>query len=79
MKPDRIERDIVIAAPIERVWKVLTAPEHVGVWFGQGLGYIKGSFMTGHGFWTVMGALLIVIGVWRIVGGIRRRQNQPDH
>jgi uncharacterized protein YndB with AHSA1/START domain len=36
MKPDRIERDIVIAAPIERVWKVLTAPEHVGVWFGQG-------------------------------------------
>ena len=49
-----------------------------GVWFGQGLGYIKGSFMTGHGFWTVMGALLIVVGVWRIVGGIRRRPNQRD-
>lgn len=36
MKPDRIEREIVIAAPIERVWQVVTAPEHVGVWFGQG-------------------------------------------
>ena len=36
MKPDRIEREIVIAAPIERVWDVVTKPEHVGVWFGQG-------------------------------------------
>ncbi len=36
MKPDRIEREIVIAAPIERVWEVVTKPEHVGVWFGQG-------------------------------------------
>ena len=36
MKPDRIEREIVIAAPIDRVWQVVTAPEHVGVWFGQG-------------------------------------------
>jgi uncharacterized protein YndB with AHSA1/START domain len=36
VKPDRIEREIVIAAPIERVWEVVTAPEHVGVWFGDG-------------------------------------------
>lgn len=36
MKPDRIEREIVIAAPIDRVWDVVTKPEHVGVWFGQG-------------------------------------------
>lgn len=33
---DRIEREISIAAPIERVWAVLTEPEHVGTWFGQG-------------------------------------------
>jgi uncharacterized protein YndB with AHSA1/START domain len=33
---DRIERDILIAAPIERVWAVITEPEHVGVWFGNG-------------------------------------------
>jgi uncharacterized protein YndB with AHSA1/START domain len=33
---DRIEREIQIAAPVERVWAVLTQPEHVGQWFGQG-------------------------------------------
>ncbi|MGW9170248.1 SRPBCC family protein [Streptomyces decoyicus] len=33
---DRIEREISIAAPVERVWAVLTEPEHVGAWFGQG-------------------------------------------
>jgi uncharacterized protein YndB with AHSA1/START domain len=36
MTPDRIEREITIAAPVERVWAVLTEPEHVGTWFGQG-------------------------------------------
>jgi uncharacterized protein YndB with AHSA1/START domain len=35
MVPDRIERDIMIAAPIERVWAVITEPEHVGRWFGD--------------------------------------------
>ena len=49
-----------------------------GVWFGQGLGWIKGSFMTGHGFWTAVGAILIAVGVWRIVSGLRRRQKQPE-
>ena len=36
MQKDRIEQEIVIAAPIERVWAVLTEPAHVGRWFGQG-------------------------------------------
>lgn len=36
MTADRIEREISIAAPVERVWAVLTEPEHVGSWFGQG-------------------------------------------
>jgi uncharacterized protein YndB with AHSA1/START domain len=36
MTPDRIEREITIAAPVEHVWAVLTEPEHVGAWFGQG-------------------------------------------
>ena len=35
--PDRIERDVLIAAPIERVWAVLTEPKLVGIWFGQGV------------------------------------------
>ncbi|MFE9425190.1 SRPBCC domain-containing protein [Kitasatospora sp. NPDC006697] len=33
---DRICREIAIAAPVERVWAVLTTPEHIGRWFGTG-------------------------------------------
>ncbi len=36
MHADRIEQEIVIAAPVERVWAVLSEPEHVGRWFGHG-------------------------------------------
>src|SRR5215207_7630042 len=36
MTKDRIEREIVINAPLQRVWAVLTEPKHVGTWFGQG-------------------------------------------
>lgn len=45
-----------------------------GVWFGQGLGYIKGSFMTGQDFWTVVGAALIVVGLFLIVSALNRRR-----
>lgn len=30
---DRIEREIVVAAPAERLWELLTRPEHIGRWF----------------------------------------------
>jgi uncharacterized protein YndB with AHSA1/START domain len=36
MGTDRIEREIVISAPVSRVWAVVTEPQHVGVWFGTG-------------------------------------------
>ncbi|HEX6367572.1 MAG TPA: SRPBCC family protein [Longimicrobium sp.] len=35
MVPEQIEREVVIAAPVERVWDVITQPEHVGSWFGD--------------------------------------------
>ncbi len=35
MTPDRIEREITIAAPPERVWSVITEAEHVGSWFAD--------------------------------------------
>ena len=35
MVPDQIERDITIAAPVERVWELITRPEHLGRWFGD--------------------------------------------
>ena len=36
MDSDRIERDVYIAAPVSRVWEVMTEPKHVGMWFGNG-------------------------------------------
>ena len=35
MVPERIEREIVIKAPREIVWSVITEPEHVGRWFSD--------------------------------------------
>lgn len=35
MVPEQIEREVMVAAPIERVWSVVTQPEHVGSWFGD--------------------------------------------
>ena len=37
------------------------------VWIGQGLGYIKGSFMTGDMKWFWIGCALVVVGV--VLGG----------
>jgi hypothetical protein len=34
-----------------------------GVFFGQGIGVIHGSFMTGEAVWAVIGALLVAAGV----------------
>src|ERR1700726_5022721 len=33
MVPPRIEREIVIDAPVEVVWSVVTEPEHISGWF----------------------------------------------
>ena len=42
-----------------------------GVWFMQGIGVLKGSVMTGETFWTVVGVILIGLGVRIIVRGRR--------
>ena len=33
---NRVEKEILINASIDRVWQVLTDPVHVGNWFGKG-------------------------------------------
>lgn len=43
-----------------------------GVWTGQGLGYITGSFMTGERLWTSIGILCVIGGIVLIVLGVRR-------
>jgi uncharacterized protein YndB with AHSA1/START domain len=33
--PDRIEREVLVDAPLDVVWSVITEPEHVGRWFSD--------------------------------------------
>ena len=42
-------------------------------WIGQGLGYIKGSFMTGAMQWFWIGLVCAVVGAGLLVFSIRRR------
>lgn len=35
MVADKIEREITIAAPVERVWSILTEAEHIHGWFAD--------------------------------------------
>jgi len=44
-----------------------------GVWIVQGLGFLKGSFMTGEPFWAWMGAVAALVGLPLILRGARRR------
>jgi len=43
-----------------------------GVWFGQGIGAIHGSFMTGQALWAIIGAIAVFFGVSLLVGTRRR-------
>jgi hypothetical protein len=44
-----------------------------GAWIGQGLGYIKGSFMTGAMQWFWIGLACAVVGAGLFVFSVRRR------
>lgn len=46
------------------------------VWIGQGLGYIKGSFMTGDPKWFVIGIAVAIVGAGLSVGAWRTRGGQ---
>ena len=41
------------------------------VWFGQGIGLIGGSFMSGHPLWAVIGAILLLAAAVLLRQGLR--------
>lgn len=47
------------------------------VWIGQGLGYVKGSFMTGAMQWFWIGLGCVVVGAGLLVYSLRRRSATP--
>jgi F0F1-type ATP synthase assembly protein I len=48
-----------------------------GLFLGQGLGYIQGSFMTGASLWAYIGGGLMVVGVALAVLSLRRPALAP--
>jgi len=45
-----------------------------GVWFGQGVGWIGGSFMTGSAVWAVIGAACVIGGLVLARSALRPRR-----
>jgi uncharacterized protein YndB with AHSA1/START domain len=43
---DNIERTIFIDAPVERVWTIVTEPEHMGAWLGGAGATRSGDTLT---------------------------------
>lgn len=48
MSPDRIEKQVVLRAPLERVWRAISDAEQFGRWFGVRFDgpFIEGSSIT---------------------------------
>jgi positive regulator of sigma E activity len=44
-----------------------------GVWLFQGIGILLGSIMSRQPFWAVMGVVMLVVGAFLLVRGIRRK------
>ena len=50
-----------------------------GVFAGQGLNLIPGSFMTGNRMWLSIGLIVAVVGIILVVLGLRRpRTGRPS-
>jgi uncharacterized protein YndB with AHSA1/START domain len=56
--PDRIDHEVVVEAPPERVWAIVTEPAHVAAWFGDSaeIDLRPGGDMTLH--WKDHGSFL---------------------
>ena len=48
------------------------------VWIGQGLGFLKGSVMTGQIMWTVIGIAVSIAGAGLAAFGIRKPARPLD-
>ena len=57
-----------IAAVVVGVLAIVTG----GVWIGQGLNLIPGSFMTGDKTWFYIGIVVLAVGVVLLLAGLRR-------
>ena len=57
-----------------RFWLGIALAAIGGVWFGQGMGWIRGSAMTGVALWAVVGPLLALVGIALAVRAARAKR-----
>ena len=48
------------------------------LWFGQGVGWVGGSFMSGQAVWAVIGVIAILFGITLLRGAKRARGGADD-
>ena len=48
------------------------------LWIGQGIGVVKGSFMTGEAVWAVAGVVAIMFGIALLKGAKRARDGERN-
>ncbi len=70
--PDRIEKEVILRAPVARVWRALTDHEEFGRWFGVKL---DRPFVAGQ---TVKGTFNQVLDEQQIMEYQRSRGLQPS-
>jgi uncharacterized protein YndB with AHSA1/START domain len=80
--PDKISKEVVIDAPPERVWAIVTEPRHVARWFSDeaDIDLRPGGAMllTWHGHGTYRGRVEAVEPPHRFAfSWLRREDNQP--
>ena len=64
---------------VEPMWRLVVGVLMVivgGVWFGQGIGAIGGSFMSGQEIWAIIGGAAVIFGLALVWGEIRARRNK---
>lgn len=47
------------------------------IWFGQGIGWISGSGMSGATLWAVLGPIVALAGIALVGWGSRRESGGP--
>jgi hypothetical protein len=55
-----------------RLWIGIALVVVGAIWFGQGIGLIGGSPMSGVTLWAVLGPVLAVVGIVLAVSAVRR-------
>jgi uncharacterized protein YndB with AHSA1/START domain len=73
-----VRRSIRIAAPVEKVWRAVTVPEHISRWFGRTVLDRSGVGATGTMTFPDYGAIPLRVEAWEPHRLVSYRWNNDD-